>query len=398
MQRLTIKAWSLVAAGLSLSLQAQSLTNKPGSEYAFTEVYNLEETSIKDQCRTGTCWSYSTLSMVESELIRTGKGSHDLSEMYIARCAYIEKAITYVRMGGKHQFDEGGEFHDIPYIIEKYGIVPEEVYSGLKHGNTRHNHAEMVSALGAFVQAISERPSGSLSEDWVLAVQRVVDAYLGDVPTEFTYQGKTYTPQSFAASLGLNMQDYVAITSFTHHPYYRPFAIEVVDNWSMQTAYNVPLQTLIDASKEALKKGYSIAWATDVSEKGFSYRDGLAIVPTHDSLVQKMGNDPKHFNAAGAERISNAFQQPMPEKSIDANMRQLAFDRQETTDDHGMHITGMVSEAQSGDYFVVKNSWGEANSCGGYLYASEAFFAYKTICIMVHKDALSKALQRELGL
>jgi bleomycin hydrolase len=183
------------------------------------------------------------------------------------------------------------------------------------------------------------------------------------------------------------MQDYVAITSFTHHPYYRPFAIEVVDNWSMQTAYNVPLQTLIDASKEALKKGYSIAWATDVSEKGFSYRDGLAIVPTHDSLVQKLGNDPKHFNSAGAERLSNAFQQPMPEKSIDATMRQLAFDRQETTDDHGMHITGMV-----------RNSWGEANACGGYLYASEAFFAYKTICIMVHKDALSKALQRELGL
>ncbi|MFZ9754594.1 MAG: aminopeptidase C [Bacteroidia bacterium] len=380
------------------SLHAQTLTNKPGSQYAFTEVYNLEETSIKDQCRTGTCWSYSTLSMLESELIRTGNGSHDLSEMYVARCAYIEKAITYVRMGGKHQFDEGGEFHDIPYIIEKYGIVPESAYSGLKHGNTRHNHAEMMAALSAFVQAIAERPAGSLSPDWVLAVERIVDAYLGDVPREFQYQGRSYTPQSFAASLGLNMTDYVAITSFTHHPYYRPFAIEVVDNWSMQTAYNVPLETLISCSKEALKNGYSIAWATDVSEKGFSYRDGLAIVPSHDSMVKKMGDDPKHFNSAGAERISNAFQVPMPEKSINAELRQGAFDRLETTDDHGMHITGLVHEAQSGDYFVVKNSWGEANACGGYLYASEAFFAYKTICIMVHKDALSKALKRDLGL
>ena len=263
------------------------VTNKPGSQYQFKEIHSIEKTAVRDQCQTGTCWSYSTLSFFESELIKMGKGNHDLSEMFVARNAYIEKAITFVRMGGKHQFDEGGEGHDIPFIIEKYGIVPESVYSGLVNGKTRHNHSQLMSVLKPVVDAIAKEKPGQIGPEWIQAVEGILDAYLGKIPESFEYQGKTYTPQTFAKSLGLNMNDYAMLTSFTHHPYYQPFAIEVPDNWSMQTAWNLPLDELIETVNESLKKGHSVAWATDVSEKGFSFRDALAIVPQHDSLIKK---------------------------------------------------------------------------------------------------------------
>jgi bleomycin hydrolase len=374
------------------------ITNKTGSKYVFNIIYDLAGTAVKDQCKTATCWSFSTLSMLESELIRTGKGIHDLSEMYVVRWGYVEKAINYIRMNGKCNFEQGGEGHDIPYIIGKYGIVPEEVYRGLDYGQSRHNHDEMLALLQGMMEKLKSNPGGTYTKVWIQAVEGVLDAYLGKVPRTFQYKGKEYTPQTFAASLGLNMDDYKALTSFTHHPYNKPFTIEVPDNWSMQQAWNVTPDELTQTTIDALKNGYTVAWAADVSEKGFSFRDGLGIIPVNDTLVKKKGDDSRFFNDAGAMRSGSAFDQPYPEKQITAELRQDEFDRQLTTDDHGMHITGLLTDQNGTLYFKVKNSWGTANHCGGYLYVSEAYFRLKTISIMLHKDAIDKKLKQKTGL
>ena len=388
--------FTLICAGISSFSIAQT-TNKEGSNYKFEKVHAVDNTNIKDQCRTGTCWSYSTLSMLESELIRNGKGDVDLSEMFIARMAYVDKAITYVRMNGKHQFDQGGEGHDIPYIIAKYGIVPESVYTGLVNGQKRHNHSELMSVLKPVVDAIAAKKPGTIGTEWIDAVNGILDAYLGKVPESFEYKGKTYTPQSFAKSLDLNMSDYVVLTSFTHHPYYSSFALEIPDNWSMQTAINIPLDELTYTVNNSLKKGISVAWATDVSEKGFAYRDGLAIWVA-DSLITKKGEDDRHFNNAGAEKHGSVFYNPTEEMEVTVNERQAQFNSQRTTDDHGMHIVGLYKEANGTPFYQVKNSWGDSNEMGGYLFASENYFKMKTISIMLHKDGLSKELKKKLDL
>lgn len=381
------------------ALNAQITTNKPGSKYEFTKVSETQKPSVKDQCKTSTCWSYSTLSLLESELMRLGKGNYDLSEMYIARWGYVEKAITYVRMNGKHQFEQGGEGHDIPYIMNKYGIVPESVYTGLINGKTRHNHNELIDVLKSYMETIVKKDPTTLGKEWIVGLEGILDAYLGKVPTEFEYNGKKYTPISFAQSLGLNLDDYVVLTSFTHHPYYKPFALEVPDNWAMQTAYNVPLNEFVDNIKNALKDGYSLAWSADVGEKGFSFKNGIAIVPMHDSLIQKIGTDNKGFNDGGANRTGNVFDTPCAEPEITESMRQEAFDQQKTTDDHGMHITGLFTEKSTGkSFFEVKNSWGVNNPCNGYLFVSEPYLRYKSISIMLHKSGLTKVTKKSLGL
>ena len=374
------------------------ITNKTGSKYVFKSVYELPGTAVKDQCKTATCWSFSTLSMLESELLRNGKGNHDLSEMYVVRWGYVEKAINFIRMNGKCNFEQGGEGHDIPYIIGKYGIVPEEVYKGLEYGQSHHNHDEMLALLQGMMDKLKTNPGGTYSKVWIQAVEGVLDAYLGKIPKTFQYKGKEYTPQTFAASLELNMEDYAALTSFSHHPYNKPFTMEVPDNWSMQQAWNVTLDELTQTTIDALKKGYTVAWAADVSEKGFSFRDGLGIIPVNDTLVKKKGDDSRFFNDAGAIRSGSAFDQPYPEKQITAELRQDEFDRQLTTDDHGMHITGLLTDQNGTRYFKVKNSWGTANHCGGYLFVSEAYFRLKTISIMLHKDAIDKKLKQKTGL
>ncbi len=379
------------------SISFAQTTNKEGSAYKFEKVHAVDKTTIKDQCRTGTCWSYSTLSMLESELIRNGKGDIDLSEMFIARMAYVDKAITYVRMNGKHQFDQGGEGHDIPYIIAKYGIVPESVYSGLVNGQTRHNHSELMSVLKPVVDAIAAKKPGTIGTEWIDAINGILDAYLGKIPESFEYKGKSYTPKSFANSLELDMNDYVVLTSFTHHPYYTSFALEIPDNWSMQTAINVPLDELTSTVNHALKKDISVAWATDVSEKGFAYRDGLAIWVA-DSLITKKGKDDKHFNNAGAEKQGSVFYNPTKELEVTVQERQAQFNSQRTTDDHGMHIVGLYKEANGTPFYHVKNSWGDSNEMGGYLFASENYFKMKTISVMVHKDGLTKDLKKKLDL
>lgn len=379
-------------------LQAQdTLRNKKDGNYLFTVVKDIESLEVQNQNRTGTCWSFSALSFIESEVMRLGKGKHKLSEMYIVRKAYEAKAEKYVRMHGNANFSQGGAFHDIPYVIERYGIVPQEVYQGLNYGLDNHNHSEMEAALKGMLDAVIKNKQGSLTTSWKQAVSYVLDAYLGAVPEEFEYQGKKYTPKSFAESLGLKMSDYVSITSFTHHPFYESFIIEVPDNWVWGSSYNVPLNEFMDIMTSSVKKGYSFAWASDVSEKGFSFRDGLAIVPEDESKLKVKGKDNQHFNDAGAEKEGTQFDSPDKEKTITQEMRQMAYDNFQTTDDHGMHITGIVKDQNGTEYFIVKNSWGTAhNQCDGYFYASYPYVAYKTINIMIHKDAIPKNLQKKL--
>lgn len=379
-------------------LQAQdTLRNKKDGNYIFTIKKDIEVNAVQNQSRTGTCWSFSALSFVESELIRMGKGKHKLSEMYIVRKAYEDKAENYVRMHGTANFSQGGAFHDIPYVIKKYGIMPQEAYQGLNYGLENHNHSEMEAAMKGFLDAIIANKQKQLTTSWRPAFSAILDAYLGAVPENFTYEGKSYTPMSFAKSLELNMDDYVIITSFTHHPFNESFVLEVPDNWIWAQAYNVPLDDMMSIMKNAMNNGYGLGWAADVSEKGFSFKNGLAIVPEDESALTVNGKDSKHFNDAGADKAGTQFDTPGKELTITQEMRQEAFDNYLTTDDHGMHLTGIVTDQNGAEYFIVKNSWGtDYNDCDGYFYASMPYVALKTMNFMIHKDALPKAMQKKM--
>lgn len=393
-----------VSTSICITAQNKFETNKKGSKYKFNTIKNLEATDVQAQGRTGTCWSFSALSFFESEIMRQGKGKHNLSKMYIVRNAYIGKAENYLRMYGKFNFGQGGAFHDIPWVIRRYGIVPENVYDVIKYGDTIHRHTEMEAILKATVTELAKTPQkGKLTPVWKKAYTGILDAYLGDLPDsienfKFKYEGKEYNPKSYTEHLGLNMDDYISLTSYTHHPFYSQFVLEVADNWAMELSYNLPLDEFMNVMENAIKEGYSFAWAADVSEKGFNYKDGLAIVPEDESTIKKEGKDNKHFSDAGSKKISNAFIEPVKERIVTQQERQIAFDNQETTDDHGMHVTGLVEDQNGTKYFIVKNSWGKTNECDGYFYASFPYVRYKTMNILIHKDALDKKLRKKLGI
>ena len=395
---------SIISISFNSFSQSKFETNKKDSEYKFKVLKDLEATDVQDQGRTSTCWSFSSLSFFESEIIRIKKEKHNLSEMYIVRNAYLGKAENYLRMYGTFTFGPGGAFHDIPWVIKRYGIVPEEVYGGLNYGASAHKHSEMEAVVESAVKALAKKPqNGKLTPVWKNGIEGILDAYLGDMPSNiddfnFSYKGKKYNPKTFSESLGLNMEDYISLTSFTHHPFYSNFVLEVQDNWALQSSYNLPLDEFMEVMESALMQGYTFAWGADVSEKGFGYRDALAILPEDESTIKKSGKDSKRYNDAGAERISNAFNSPVKEKKISQKDRQIAFDNQETTDDHGMHVTGLVEDQNGTKYFIVKNSWGESNEKDGYFFASFPYVRYKTLNIQVHKDVLSKDLKKKLGI
>ncbi len=378
-------------------LPRDTIKNKKGGGYYFTEISNLPFTPVQDQCRTATCWSYSSLSFFETELIRMGKPKMNLSEMFIVRGAYLEKAKNYIRMDGLFNFGPGGAFHDIPFVIANYGVMPEQFYTGLNDGSDKHNHSEMHAVLKATVDAVNTKPQGGVvSPNWINSVAGTLDAYLGKSPGDFNFEGKSYNPLSFRDYLGLNMKDYISLTSFTHHPFYSTFALEVQDNWAMQTSYNLPLDEFWQSMTFALQNGFSFAWASDVSEKGFSFKNGIGIVPAHDSMLIQKGKDDKFFNNAGADRAGSAFDFPHAEREITQALRQQGFDDKTTTDDHGMHAIGLAKDQQGKSYVKIKNSWGTVNDLEGFMYISESYIKYKTMNILIHKDGIPKEIKKKL--
>ncbi len=371
----------------------------PESGYDFTLVKTIESTPVQDQFRTGTCWSFSALAFLESELIRTGKGEHNLSEMFVVNHTYKDKADRYIRMHGNTNFGAGGAFADAAHVWEKYGMVPEEVYSGLNYGSEEHNHSELDAILKSYADAVIENRQKGIAPRWKEGYNAVVDSYLGELPDEFTYRGKKYTPQSYASELDLDMDDYISVTSYTHHPFYETFMLEIPDNWLHLESYNVPLDDMMAIMDHAVMNGYSFAWGADVSEKGFAFREGLAILPEDASKIDVQGKDNQQFNDAGAVKVSNAFKSPVKQKDVSQDMRQEQFDDWQTTDDHGMQVTGIYKDQHGDKYYLVKNSWGtKYNDLGGYFMASEAYVRLKTMNIYIHKDALPKELARKLSL
>lgn len=381
----------------------EPVTNSEGSEYQFKKVAHLDATPVQSQGNTGTCWSFSALSFFESELMRKGNKNPDLlSEMFVVRKAYESKADKYIRMDGKINFSEGGAFHDIPYVIRNYGIVPLEVYKGLNYGSEQHNHGEMFAMLNASVQAVlahtQNKKTKSLTTAWKVAFNGILDAYLGEDVKEFELKGKKYTPKSYAEAIGLNMDDYVSITSFTNHEMNKECLLEIPDNWAWGTSYNVSLDDLVSVTEYALENGYSLAWGADVSEPGFSFKNGLGINPVDASTIEVSGTDNKNFSDGGADRKSNAFKKPVDEVEVTPEIRQEGYDNKTTTDDHGMHIVGLYKDQNGTRYFLVKNSWGTGNYPEGYLYVSESYFKWKTINVYLHKDGLSKDMKKKLDI
>jgi bleomycin hydrolase len=379
----------------------EPVKNSEGSEYQFTKLALLDATPVQEQGQTGTCWSFSALSFFESELIRMGTKNPDLlAEMFVVRKAYESKAEKFIRMDGKINFSEGGAFHDIPYVIRNYGIVPLDVYSGLNYGTTSHDHSELFEVLNGGLQGVltTTKNGKTLTTSWMTALNGILDAYLGKDIKEFDYKGKKYTPKSYAKAIGLNMDEYVSLTSFTNHGMYEKCSLAIPDNWAWGESYNVGLNDLFDACEYAVKNGYSVAWGADVSEKGFSFRNGLGIVPEDPSTIEVSGKDNKNFSNGGADRASNAFQTPVKELTITPELRQKGYDQKTTTDDHGMHIVGLYKDQKGTRYFLVKNSWGTSNYPKGFLYVSENYFKYKTINIYLHKDGVMPSLKKKINL
>lgn len=384
----TIFAFTNVQAQTQAPYQGP-LTNMKGSDYKFTVVKSLDANAVQNQGQTGTCWSFSSMSFFESELIRMGKGKEfNLAEMYIARKAYPLKADNYVRMHGRANMAEGGGFSDVVNVIRRFGMVPEEVYSGKKNPKDQHNHAVLEAALKGIVGAVADDKNSKIDfEAMHNAVESTCDAFLGKAPEKFTYKGKEYTPKTYAEATGINPDDYVFLTSFSHHPFYSKFTLEVPDNWNWDQMYNLPLNEFQEVMHSAINTGFSFAWASDVSEKGFRFKDGLAIVPEMP------------FADMSDEEKAALVKKPHTQFKVTQENRQLAFDNFETQDDHGMHIVGLVKDQNSTPYYIVKNSWGtDRNECDGYFYASESYVLYKTTSIMLHKKAIPTAIAKKLNI
>ena len=371
-----------------------------GQGYQFTEVVTVPATPVKNQAATGTCWCFATTSFMESELLRMGKGTYDLSEMFIVRQKYMNQLQDNYLRRGDGNIGQGSLSHTFMNAYRQVGIVPEEVYTGINYDSEKHNHSEMVRYMHAIADVAVKAKQRSSEYDKLIA--NLFDTYLGKLPEKFTYKGKEYTPKSFAESLGLNMDDYIELTSFTHHPYYVKFNVEVPDNWEHSLMYNLPLDEMMQTVDYALNNGYTVCWDGDVSEKGFSFTNGVAINPEVKKVEDLSNTDRARFEKLGEkERLEEVFkfERPYPEINVTPEVRQAGFESFVTTDDHLMHLTGIAKDQNGTKYYITKNSWGtDRNKFGGYLNMSESFVRAKTIYVMVHKDAIPKAIKGKLHL
>jgi len=368
------------------SLKNNQSENSKAS-FKFTDVINLANTPVQNQGSSGTCWSYSTNSFLESEMIKAGKQPVQLSQIFTARNAYVEKGINYVRMHGAVSLGDGGALHDVINMYRKYGAVPQEVYTGLNYGTKTNKTAELGDIEKGVLEAVVKNSNGELTPNWLKAYTGVIDAYLGAVPENFTYNGKKYTPKTFANEVvGINPDNYVELSSFNDHPFYSKFTLLVPDNWSFDQVYNVKVNEITDIIDNALKNGYTVAWATDVSEKSFSYKNGVAFVPQTP------------FNDMTVKEKADMFNGPQAEMEITQENRQAAFDNYQTTDDHGMHIVGVSKDQNGKEYYIVKNSWGVTNDYKGYLYVTKNYVKYKTTAFLLNKAGIPSAIAKKLGL
>ena len=393
---------TLAALGLCFSsINAQEAKEEKKAEegFVFTTIKENPITSIKNQNRSSTCWSFSSVAFLESELLRQGKGEFDLSEMFIVHHTMEDRAVNYVRYHGDASFSPGGSFEDMVVCYEKYGMVPQDAMPGIMYGDSLPVHNELDAVAGAYVEAIGKGKFSKLTPVWKNGLRSIYDTYLGECPKEFNYNGKTYTPRTFADEvLKLNMNDYISLTSYTHHPFYTQFNVEVQDNWRNALSYNLPIEELMEVMDNAVRKGYTFAWGSDVSEQGFT-RDGIAVFPDASKGAELTGSDMAHWlGLSAADKRKELTSKPLPEVNVTQEMRQTAFDNWETTDDHGMLIYGLAKDQNGKEYFMVKNSWGEAGKYKGIWYASKAFVAYKTMNILVHKDAIPSNIAKKLGL
>lgn len=350
-------------------------------KYKFTVEKELKTTSVKNQGYTGTCWSFAACSLLESELLRLGKEETDLSEMYIVRCTYIEKAKLYIRLHGLCNFGEGGEAHDVINMMKKYGIVPQDIYEGKKENEKMYDHSQLEPELKAYLDKLLKENPSNFPSDWQKAYEKILDKYLGKVPETFEYDGKKYTPTTFMTDyLGINPDDYIEFTSFNHHPFYTKFFLEIPDNWSFDLYKNITLDEIIEIIDSSIAKGYTVGWGGDVSEEEFSSSECIAIVPEKSW---------EHKTDAEKDRTCKV---PEKELKVTQELHQKSFDNFTTTDDHFMHITGIAKDQSGNKYYITKNSWGKKGDKDGYVYLSEQFVKFKVISIMVNKNTVPASI------
>ena len=403
-----MKKTLFAATALSLAFMASAVAQEQPKEekqegFVFTTVKENPITSVKNQSRAGTCWCYSGLAFLESELLRMGKGEYDFSEMYIVYNTYMDRAEAAIRTHGDVSFSQGGSFNDVIYGMQEFGLIPEELMRpGVMYGDSLSNHNELSAVTDAYVAAIAKGKHSSLQmgDDnqplWKKGLAGIYDAYLGKRPETFEYNGQTYTPKSFFESTGLNPDDYISLTSYTHHPFYKPFVLEIQDNWRWGQSYNLPIDELMEVFDNAIMNGYTIAWGADVSESGFG-RTGIGTLPD----MKKAQEDLTGSDMARWLKLSNSptfVNRPLPQKWCTQEERQRAYDNWETTDDHGMLIYGIAKDQDGTEYYMVKNSWGTVGEYKGIWYVSKAYARYKTMNIVVNKKALPKEIAKKLGI
>ena len=408
-----MKKFITLALGAALSASAfasdyqapaaePQIENPDSTGFKFTDVKINKTGSVKDQNKSGTCWAFSGLSTLEDNVMRKGGPELDLSEMFVVRNAYIDKAKKFMRMNGTINFAQGGSWGDVLNMTSLYGAMPEEAYSGLNYGEDKHSHYEMADALEAYLRAVLSRGTKNkkLTTAWLPGFIGILDAYLGKVPENFTYNGKTYTPSQWAKEMGLEPENFVNITSYTHHPFYENFILEIPDNWAWTESMNVPMEDMQRIVDNALEKGWTVMWAADVSEGGFKWNKGYALLPEDKDQKDMTDTELSRWvKLSDKDRESSKFdiKGPVKEKTVTQESRQKTFDNFETTDDHGMQIVGTATDQNGTPYYKVKNSWNTTGPYDGYWYFSRPFVAYKTMTVLVNKNAVPKAILKKIG-
>ena len=397
---LTLALTAIIA--LSASAAKKKEAAKDANKPVFTTIKENPITSMKDQNRSGTCWDYSTISYFESEILKATGKSYDLCESFVANKTYMERAIQVVRFHGDCQFAQGGSAEDVLHTLKTHGICPEGAmpFPGSLYGDSLNNFNEFFSVLEPYVNAIAKSDAKKLSGAWKVGMQGILDAYLGKCPEKFTYEGKEYTPQSFVKSLGLNLDDYVSITSYTHHPFYTAFPVEVQDNWRFPLSYNVPMDEMMQIIDNAIAEGYTVAWGGDVSEDGFT-RQGLAYAIDSKATQSLAGSDMAKWLKLDKKAKTNIIDSlgcKVPEITATQELRQERFDNWELTDDHGMQIYGVAKDQNGKEYYMVKNSWGETGEYKGTWYMTKTFIAANTMDYLINKNAIPAEIRKKLGI